>query len=253
MTPPGISRVMPSTPKRICRMSTALPSAVSGNTFTQSFDRIRTSTASPRVSASSWKKGCSNSVRTAMRRPIAASCKLEPGRTSLRAMADPRSIAKALGPWIALLLAVVLFVVSRSVCISAWLTDGIVTQTCPDGDVRPTLAVDGSLRRGTDGVLQVHAVGHFTTGPADQDLTAPIRRFRPVAILRTHGGAETALDLDWRATVPGTKEAKVRLPADLADGDHVLVVRAVTAAGTTSTEVPLAVFAPAKVHVLTDR
>jgi hypothetical protein len=168
-------------------------------------------------------------------------------------MADPRSIAKALGPWVAMLVLVVLFVVSRSVCIGAWLTDGIVTQTCPDGHVRPTLAVDGSLRRGTEGTLQVRAVGHFTIGPADQDLTAQIRRFRPVAILRTQGGAETALDLDWRATAPGTKEAKLALPADLADGDHVLIIRAVTSAGEASTEVPLAVFAPAKVHVLTDR
>jgi hypothetical protein len=168
-------------------------------------------------------------------------------------MADPRSIAKALGPWFGLLLLAIVFVVSRSVCIGTWLADGIVTDECPDGRVRPTLAVDGNLRRGTEGALHVRAIGHFTTGPADQDLTAPIRRFRPVAILRTQGGAETPLDLDWRATAPGTKEAKVTLPADLTDGEHELEVRAVTAAGDASTTVALSVFAPAKVHVLTDR
>jgi hypothetical protein len=167
-------------------------------------------------------------------------------------MREPRSIAKALGPWLGLLLLVILFVVSRSVCIGAWLADGIATETCPDGDVRPTLAVEGSLRRGTEGTLQVRAVGHFTTGPADQDLTAPIRRFRPVAVLRTQGG-ETTLDLDWRKTAAGTKEATVTLPADLADGEHELEIRAITAAGEATTTVPLAVFAPAKVHVLTDR
>jgi hypothetical protein len=118
----------------------------------------------------------------------------------VRAMADPRSIAKALGPWFGLLLLAIVFVVSRSVCIGTWLADGIVTDECPDGRVRPTLAVDGNLRRGTEGALHVRAIGHFTTGPADQDLTAPIRRFRPVAILRTQGGAETPLDLDWRAS-----------------------------------------------------
>ncbi len=166
-------------------------------------------------------------------------------------MPETRSLTKTLGPWFGLLLLVVLFVVSRSVCIGAWLGDGIVARVCPDGSVRPTLAVDGSLRRGTESTIRVHAIGHFTTGPADEDLTVPIRRFRPLVVLRARG-QETALDLDWTKIAPGTKEAVLSLPADLPDGDHELVVSAVTAAGDARTIVPLAVFAPAKVHVLTD-
>ena len=153
-------------------------------------------------------------------------------------MPEPRSIARTLGPWFGLLLLVILFVASRSVCIGAWIADGIAIKTCPDGRRAP----DPRSGREPPAGDRRHAPGPghraLHDGPADQDLTTAIRRFRPVAVLRTQGGGETALDLDWRSTTAGTKEATLTLPADLPDGEHELEVRAVTAAGEASTTVP---------------
>ena len=141
------------------------------------------------------------------------------------------------------------------VCLPAWLTDGVRVGQCPDGAVRPTLYVDlGGLRRGTTGTVSVRAIGHYTPSTADQDWTADIHRLSATLSLVDPTGAVTALAPEGGWDGWGTvRTASVRLPDDLPDGDYILRVAGDTAAGPADLDVPLPLYAPARIHVLTDR
>lgn len=143
---------------------------------------------------------------------------------------------------------------SLFVCLPAWFSDGIAVDTCPQGEVRPTLQVWGSgLGRGRAGLVYVSAIGHYTTGDAALDLQATIRRLSADLWLVDERGQETPLTPEegWD-DVGASLQASVRLP-QVPDGDYTLRVRAETAAGEASVDVPLGLYAPARIHVLTDR
>jgi MG2 domain len=144
---------------------------------------------------------------------------------------------------------------SMVVCLPAWLTDGIRVGQCPDGAVRPTLYVDvGGLRRGSTGTVSVRAIGHYTPGTADQDWTADIHRLSAKLSLVDPAGEVTPLKPEEGWDGWGTvRSALIRLPDNLPDGDYILRVEGDTAAGPANLDVPLPLYAPARVHVLTDR
>lgn len=139
-------------------------------------------------------------------------------------------------------------------CPSAWVSDGLWVGECPDGEVIPTVSASVSaLGRGVEGSVSVWATGHYTTGDAAADRQATIGRLSAELALVDAAGKETPLEPSdgWERS-GSYRYATLRLP-QVPDGDYLLRVRADTAAGDATVDVPLPLYAPARVHLLTDR
>ena len=166
--------------------------------------------------------------------------------------ARPRLLFVALGA--AALLAV--FIASRLVCIPAWIKKGVVVRRCPEGELRQTLAMQcEGLRRGGEGAVHVQAYAHYTTGEADEHLVARVRRLEPRLFLVAAGGKETPLQpvKGWHTDDDHGRSARLALPGDLPDGDYQLRARVRSPIGEGTVELALPLFAPARIHVITDR
>jgi hypothetical protein len=148
------------------------------------------------------------------------------------------------------------WVVSRFVCVQAYVRYGVLVPRCPDGLLRQTLIVDcQGLRRTGEGTVRVAAVAHYTTGDTDQHLTTLVRRLTPSLALVDGAGHETALvpARGWKREPALTRRAEIALPGALPDGDYLLRARVRSSIGDDTLDVPLPVYAPARVHVITDR
>jgi hypothetical protein len=151
---------------------------------------------------------------------------------------------------------VVGWVVSRFVCVEAFVRYGVLVRECPDGVLRQTLFVDcQGLRRTGEGTVRVAALAHYTTEGADEHLVTPLRRLTPSLALVDGGGHETALApvRGWKREADLARRAEIALPRGLADGDYLLRARVRSPLGDDTLDVPLPVYAPARVHVITDR
>jgi hypothetical protein len=147
------------------------------------------------------------------------------------------------------------FVVSRFFCVGAWLRYGIVVPVCPDGLIRQTLSVDcQNLRRGAEGSARVWAYGVYTTAEADDQRMAPLGRFEPSLALVKEKGEEIPLPpvKGWQTEADG-RVGTIVLPRDLPDGDYQLRARVRSPLGEQKVDVALPVYAPARIHVITDR
>ncbi|HEY0092904.1 MAG TPA: MG2 domain-containing protein, partial [Archangium sp.] len=145
---------------------------------------------------------------------------------------------------------------TSDVCVSAWVFQGVKVHRCPDGNFRQTveLRADGLAREAT-GTLHVSAEAHGATGDTWERLSAPVRRLEASLFLVDAEGKESPLTPEdgWEQEDSGfSLSAPVKLPA-LPDGDYKLRARVTTPLGTDTVEAPLALNAPARVHVLTDR
>ena len=145
---------------------------------------------------------------------------------------------------------------TSDVCVSAWAFQGVKVYRCPDGDFRQTLglSIEGLAREST-GTVQVSAEAHGVTGQSGERLNAPVRRLEASLFLVDAGGKESPLapEKGWeQRDFDFSLSARVKLPA-LPDGDYKLRARVTTPLGTGDVDVPLALYAPARVHVLTDR
>ncbi len=143
---------------------------------------------------------------------------------------------------------------SRFVCFRT-LPDGLWLQTCPAGDVVKQAALNGwGLRRGETGHVEIRAVARYTFGPADHAMWDEIRAKRPRLELRTADGRTLPLEpKDGWERIYDTLHAEVVLPDDLPDGDHRIVGTVVAGGETLDLDAKLPLYAPARVHVLTDR
>lgn len=156
-----------------------------------------------------------------------------------------------LGIW----LGMVLLVVTHFVCVRAWLAYGVVVPDCPQGALRQTVLLEADgLRRGDGGSVRVQALAHYTTGPADQHLTATVRRLRAeLSLLDAEQRPQALTVLDpWYETRDHKRWAYVRLP-EVPDGDYTLRATVSTPLGQTVQELALPLYAPARVHLITDR
>lgn len=145
-------------------------------------------------------------------------------------------------------------VVSSQACVSSLLRWGIKVRTCPSGTplAQPFVTVS-ALQRGVPGVVHVHAEAIYTTFRSDDANTAVLGVRSADLRLRRADGTEAALEPEdgWegRTSLVG----QVALPTDLPDGDHTLLVDVSTRLGDRTVEVPLPVYAPASVHLISDR
>jgi hypothetical protein len=156
-----------------------------------------------------------------------------------------------LGGLLAALLAVAAL---RSVCVGAWLKYRLVLRHCPDGALRQTVALHASaLRRGAAGRVVVAAAARYTVGDAERVESAAITDFEVALALVDAAGKETPLapGRGWQE-IGGQRAASVELPA-VPDGDYVLRARVTSRLGTDAADLPLPLYAPARVHVVTDR
>jgi hypothetical protein len=156
--------------------------------------------------------------------------------------------------WGAVALAIAgLGVVSSTTCLRAGIAYGLWVDECPDGDVRQTVQVEAAgLTRGAFSTIIVRVTAHYTTGDVDQHLTAPMARFTPtVALVSAQGETLLAPKAGWKTWGQGLA-AELELPR-VNDGEYTLRARAQSALGEAQVDVPLPLYTPARVHVLTDR
>ncbi|MBX7098372.1 MAG: hypothetical protein K1X89_11715 [Myxococcaceae bacterium] len=151
------------------------------------------------------------------------------------------------------LTAVVLLVVSSRVCLSSGFQYGLWVNQCPDGDPVLTVSAAGSgLARGAERELRIMAMAHYTTGKADLLSSAVVESFTPTVTL-VDGAKETPLEpkKGWK-TEGGQQVGLITIPT-VNDGDYKLRVKVTSRVGTAQADLPLALYAPARIHVLTDR
>lgn len=145
---------------------------------------------------------------------------------------------------------------TSDVCVSTWVFQGVKVPRCPDGRLRQTVSLRAdALARESTGFVHVSAEAHGVTSRAWEQLSAPVRRLDARLFLVDAAGKESPLQPEKRweqRSDDYTLSAPVKLPA-LPDGDYTLRARVSSPLGTDTVDAPLALYAPARVHVLTDR
>lgn len=157
--------------------------------------------------------------------------------------------------WIPLSAGVFLFgiAVPNDVCREALKRWGIALPHCPDGTPRQTVEVEvNGLRRGAKGSVEVRALAHYTSKDNPELVRdAPIKvgdLELSLSGLIDAANKPTPLAVDWKTTTSGSLE----LP-EVPDGDYKLHVKYTTKLGTGELDVPLPLYTPARIHVITDR
>lgn len=156
---------------------------------------------------------------------------------------------------LAVLLAALTWFISRNTCLSVGLRTGLWLDRCPDGELRQPLRVDANgLKRGAASTVGFTAYVTYLAQPGDSRFTEAINRFTPELSL-VQGEKVTPLTpkKGWEEPPSGgARFGEIELPK-VNDGDYVLRARVVSPVGASVLELPLALYAPARVHVLTDR
>jgi len=157
--------------------------------------------------------------------------------------------------WIAV--TVVVWVVglatSRERCDRAWFAWGLDVQSCPDGTPRQTAQLSAAgLRRGAPGQVTLRAIAHYTTGDAGGDQRGVVPRVRSIVLSLVGKQTNQVLaGVRWADTSDAAR-AELVLP-QVPDGDYQLRASYDTALGHGEVALPLALYTPARIHVITDR
>src|SRR5262249_48780445 len=152
-----------------------------------------------------------------------------------------------------LLATIVLIALLRSMCVGAWLKYRLVLGRCPDGALRQTVTVHASgLRRGGPGSVVVGALARYTVGGVETVEPAQAASFDArLAVVAAAGRETRLLPLRGWEEVGGARAASVELPS-VTDGDYKLRARVTSRLGAESADLPLPLYAPSRVHVVTD-
>lgn len=147
-------------------------------------------------------------------------------------------------------------------CRSAKKDFGIEVAECPDGKVRQVLGIRGrALRRGGKGFVRLSATALYTVAKADRWRRATIPEVDAKLFLVDGKGKERPLLPDKSVLKPrklvkrgrGWVKYPVWLPSKLDDGDYLLRARVKTKVAEGVVDLPLPLYAPARIHVITDR
>ena len=141
-------------------------------------------------------------------------------------------------------------------CWTSWIADGILVAECPAGEPRPVVeATVRGLERGRPGQLEIEAAASYFSPRWREERRSPLRRLDASLQLRVGEALLPVRCADWEAPYAGALRCdRVELPPDVPDGDHTLLVAVDTPLDEDPVvEVPLPLYAPAALHVLTDR
>jgi hypothetical protein len=142
---------------------------------------------------------------------------------------------------------------SSQLCISAWLTYGVTLDQCPDGAPRQTVTLDTpGLTRGAKGKVNVGAIMNYTFGASDNVRTAQVERFTATLSL-VAAGQETQLTSPEGWRTEGARQTLEFVFPQVNDGDYLLRAKVQSKLGEASYDLPLPVYSPARIHVITDR
>lgn len=120
-----------------------------------------------------------------------------------------------------------------------------------DGSIRQTARLTSvMLRRGAEGAVHLAVTGHFVKG--DVLDTFSVDEVEPGKLTLVDGaGKAQELKVKWKDR-HNLRVGKVTLP-EVADGDYTLHAEYSTDLGKGEVDLPLPLYAPARVHVITDR
>jgi len=154
--------------------------------------------------------------------------------------------------FIAGVLVIALIWAATRVCIPAVFRYGLWLDRCPDGDLRQTVVANGTFQRGGTSSIYVTAYAHYTTGESDTQLQVPMKELAPEVQL-----VGTGVDQKLEPKKPYEKSgdamfAELEIPR-VNDGDYTLRVKVNSTLGASQVELPLPLYAPARVHLITDR
>ncbi|MCX5742310.1 MAG: MG2 domain-containing protein [Proteobacteria bacterium] len=163
--------------------------------------------------------------------------------------------------WIAwAVLAVVLIVAGLSdapVCRETYVRYGLVMETCHDGTIRQTATLSvGDVRRGATGRVAFNALAHYTVAAAAdgvQTVVVPEVSALALTLVDDAGKARALAPVAGWTSYAGTQSGQLALPIDLPDGDYKLRADFETKIGKGTVDLPLALYTPARIHVITDR
>jgi hypothetical protein len=128
---------------------------------------------------------------------------------------------------------------------------GIDVPVCPDGELRQSAHLEAAgVRRGAKGTVWLQAIAHYTTGDAD-DHQAAVPRVEAIALSLGDKTGARPLPASW-SRGGAAAVATVALP-EVPDGDYTLRATYETRLGKGEVSVPLALYTPARIHVITDR
>lgn len=155
-------------------------------------------------------------------------------------------IAVAVGLWLVALGA------GRDQCARLLFGYGIDVDACPDGELRQSAQLEASgMRRGASGTVWLRVLAHYTPEDADADRVAAVPQVRAIALSLVGKSESRPVAATWKRF--GTaSSAAVALP-EVADGDYQLRASYETWLGKGEVSVPLALYTPARIHVITDR
>ncbi len=174
------------------------------------------------------------------------------GNTTMRL--SPRgAVSRRLVIGLGIVLAIGLGSASTQTCLRVGFSTGLWLDECPDGELRQTITVSApELKRGAPGTVYVTVNATYLVAPHDERRTETISRFTPVVSLVTATG-ETQLNpkKNWEKNGSGM-QAELELPK-VNDGDYKLRTRITSPIGEETLELPLPLYTPARVHVITDR
>lgn len=135
-------------------------------------------------------------------------------------------------------------------CEGAYLNHGLTMTTCPSGTIRQTAKLDvAGVRRGAEATVSLSAMAHYTVAQADAVQTMAVPQIQTVTL--------TLVDAKAKATPltpkPWTNgRTTIKIP-EVPDGDYKLHASYTTRLGAGELDVPIALYTPARVHVITDR
>jgi hypothetical protein len=129
---------------------------------------------------------------------------------------------------------------------------GIDVPVCPDGELRQSAQLSVSdVRRGARGTVWLGVTAHFTVGDGAADLVAPVPRSGSIELSLVDKAGARPLQASWTHSGK-TAYAPLALP-EVPDGDYTLHARYETRLGKGEVSLPLALYTPARIHVITDR
>ena len=104
-----------------------------------------------------------------------------------------------------------------------------------------------------DGKVEVSIGARYTTAKADEALTVDVTNFKASFFLVDAAGTETPLPIKGKwETLNESKKATITLP-QVDDGDYLLRTKTTSKIGDSSVDLKLPLYAPARIHLLTDR